>query len=69
MTGGIGLDNPHSNPTTWLPSKSWDELCRLNELANFTDIRKKLIAQKEQWKTIYDSLVSDFCALFLFLIF
>ncbi|XP_071822297.1 dynein axonemal heavy chain 7-like isoform X1 [Apostichopus japonicus] len=56
LTGGIGLENPHSNPTSWLPKTSWDEICRLDELPHFQGIRKKFPAQKEGWKVIYDSV-------------
>ncbi|XP_039266483.2 dynein axonemal heavy chain 7-like isoform X2 [Styela clava] len=55
LTGGVGLDNPHSNPATWLPIKSWDELCRLDAMEQFTGIRQKFPAYKAQWKEMYDS--------------
>ena len=55
MRSGVGLDNPYSNPATWLPSKSWDELCRLDDFEPFNGIRKKFPSYKKEWKEIYDS--------------
>lgn len=55
LTGGIGLENPYKNPTSWLGVQNWDELCRLTNLPNFKGLREDFGDHSAQWKTYFDS--------------
>lgn len=55
LTGGVGLDNPHPNPSTWLPSKQWDELCRMSALPRFHKLRENFTSRLALYQEIYDS--------------
>ncbi|XP_054715919.1 dynein axonemal heavy chain 7-like [Uloborus diversus] len=56
LTGGIGLQNPHTNPFSWLPTKSWDEICRLSDMETFSGLRESVTEEEEGFKKIFDSL-------------
>jgi dynein heavy chain len=56
LTGGVGLENPHKVPASWLPNPSWDQLCRLEDLPNFKGLRDSFETSASSWKKVYDSL-------------
>uniref|UniRef100_A0A669P0S7 Dynein axonemal heavy chain 12 n=1 Tax=Phasianus colchicus TaxID=9054 RepID=A0A669P0S7_PHACC len=50
LTAGVGLKNKYKNPDpSWLPDKSWDELCRASEIPALKELRYS------EWQKIYDS--------------
>ncbi|XP_034234713.1 dynein heavy chain 7, axonemal isoform X2 [Thrips palmi] len=55
LTGGVGLDNPHPNPTVWLDSPSWDTMCRLDDIPSFQGIRADFESNVGAWKSYFDS--------------
>ena len=56
LTGGVGLENKLKNPAIeWLIDKSWDEICRLNELTSFKGFREHFSANHEKWRPLFDS--------------
>ncbi|XP_076618005.1 dynein axonemal heavy chain 7 isoform X2 [Colletes latitarsis] len=55
LTGGVGIDNPYANPTTWLPTKQWNELCNLDNIEPFSGVRKAFASNTEQWRKLFDS--------------
>ncbi len=55
LTGGVGLDNKLPNPApVWLSDKSWDELCRMSDLAGFKSFRASFEANTDAWRVYYD---------------
>lgn len=55
LTGGVGLDNPNENPTDWLTTKAWDELCRLDKYPCFKGIKDHFYKYTNKWKKMFDS--------------
>uniref|UniRef100_A0A803YSM1 Dynein axonemal heavy chain 12 n=1 Tax=Meleagris gallopavo TaxID=9103 RepID=A0A803YSM1_MELGA len=60
LTAGVGLKNKYKNPDpSWLPDKSWDELCRASEIPALKGLSQKFMSNITEnigeWQKIYDS--------------
>ncbi|XP_029456789.1 LOW QUALITY PROTEIN: dynein heavy chain 12, axonemal [Rhinatrema bivittatum] len=56
LTGGVGLQSKLENPDpSWLPDKSWDEICRASDMPSFKGLREHFCANANEWRNIYDS--------------
>ncbi|OAF70778.1 Axonemal beta dynein heavy chain 3 [Intoshia linei] len=57
LTGGLSLENLDENKVSWLPNLAWDQICRLNDIELFKNIKRSIISQQTKWKEVYDSQV------------
>ena len=48
---GNEIENPASS---WLPDKSWDEICRVSVLSAFSDFTNSFSKNINSWKNFYD---------------
>ncbi|XP_071484907.1 dynein axonemal heavy chain 12-like [Diadema antillarum] len=56
LTGGVGLENKLENPDpSWLSDKSWDELCRMCDMAAYKGFRDSFQDHLGEWKAFYES--------------
>ncbi|KAL7044814.1 hypothetical protein ACKWTF_002067 [Chironomus riparius] len=55
LTGGVGLHNPHENPAKWIPTKTWNEICRLSEFEAFKGLHETIGKHLRIWEDYYNS--------------
>ncbi|KAJ8944984.1 hypothetical protein NQ318_010186 [Aromia moschata] len=61
LTGGVKVENLINNPChTWLPTSSWDEICKVDKLSGFENFSKTFKSNEAAWKRIYDDFREDF---------
>ncbi|XP_055985527.1 dynein axonemal heavy chain 12 [Sorex fumeus] len=56
LTGGVSLKSSEKNPApSWLPDKSWEEICHASEFPSFSNFRAHFCENIDEWRAIYDS--------------
>jgi dynein heavy chain len=54
LTGGVAMQNPHDNPAPdWLSDKAWGELCRLDALPGFAELREFVTLAPEVFQPLF----------------
>ncbi|CAB3257081.1 unnamed protein product [Arctia plantaginis] len=56
IMGGICVQNPNKKPFEWLSDKSWDEICRLNDLPTYNGFMNDFVNNTSMWKAVHDGL-------------
>lgn len=56
ITGGIAVENPLRKPADWIPDKSWDEICRINDLHVFDGFKEDFVKDITKWQAVYDDM-------------
>ena len=57
LTGGVGMDNPHSNPAPeWLSDSSWDQVCRLGGFEAFDGLIDHFKNNVDKWYDYFRSV-------------
>lgn len=55
LSGGVALAAISENPaSSWLPDKSWGEICRVHVLPSFVDFQSEFARDLNAWKRYYD---------------
>lgn len=55
LTGGVGLQNPHTNPSPdWLSEKSWNEIVLASGLEPLKNLHVAVAENIKAWKSFYD---------------
>uniref|UniRef100_A0A6P7FR39 Dynein heavy chain 7, axonemal-like n=1 Tax=Diabrotica virgifera virgifera TaxID=50390 RepID=A0A6P7FR39_DIAVI len=61
LTGGVGGETTTPNPCpTWLLDRSWNEICRLEDIPAFKGFSSTISRDEEIWKEMYDDFTEDF---------
>ncbi|XP_057662093.1 dynein axonemal heavy chain 7 isoform X2 [Diorhabda carinulata] len=61
LTGGVGGESDKKNPcSSWLPDKSWKEICKVENIPSFKGFSKSIVDFQSIWKEIYDNFTDNF---------